>query len=185
MARIAQGPVPVRRILRFLPVALAILVVASLVWRLVHPPETSVESGMIGKPAPTFAAAPALPGKPALASSDLADGRPKLVNFFASWCVPCIAEAPVLTQLRKEGVPIVGIAVRDRPEDIRQFLTDNGDPFERVAADPQSRLQLAFGSAGVPETFVVDGRGIIRVQHIGPIQPEDVPDLVTAVKAAR
>jgi cytochrome c biogenesis protein CcmG/thiol:disulfide interchange protein DsbE len=87
--------------------------------------------------------------------------------------------------LKEQGVPIVGIAVRDRPADLRQFLSDNGDPFERIGSDPQSKLQLAFGSAGVPETFVVDGGGVIRMQHIGPIEPQDVPDLIAAVKEAR
>ena len=174
-----------RKSLRFVPVVLVVLLVGALVWRLVNPPDTNVESGMIGKRVPTFAATTALPGKASLSSADLADGRARLVNFFASWCVPCIGEAPVLDEIRQHGVPIVGIAVRDRPEDLRQFLTDNGDPFERIGSDPQSRLQLAFGSAGVPETFVVDGRGIIRLQHIGPIEPEDVPDLVEAVRNAR
>lgn len=171
--------------LRFLPLALVALIVAALVWRIANPPDTNVESGMIGKPVPAFTAAAALPGQPALSSANLADGRPKLVNFFASWCVPCVGEAPVLTMLKQQGVPIVGIAVRDRPADLKQFLSDNGNPFERIGSDPQSKLQLAFGSAGVPETFVVDGRGIIRMQHIGPIDPQDVPELIEAVKEAR
>jgi cytochrome c biogenesis protein CcmG/thiol:disulfide interchange protein DsbE len=173
------------RALRFLPLILVAFIVAALVWRLANPPDTNVESGMIGKPVPAFTAAVALPGEPALSSADLADGRPKLVNFFASWCVPCVGEAPVLAMLKEQGVPIVGIAVRDRPADLRQFLSDNGDPFERIGSDPQSKLQLAFGSAGVPETFVVDGGGVIRMQHIGPIEPQDVPDLIAAVKEAR
>lgn len=171
--------------LRFVPVALVALILVALVWRLANPPDTDVQSAMVGKPSPAFTAAAALPGAPGLASADLADGRPKLVNFFASWCVPCLAEAPVLTMLRNQGVPIVGIAVRDRPEDLRQFLSANGNPFERIASDPESRVQLAFGSAGVPETFVVDGRGVIRMQHIGPIEAGDVPGIVQAVKAAR
>lgn len=171
--------------LRFFPVALVALILVALVWRLANPPDTDVQSAMVGKRAPAFTAAAALSGAPGLASADLADGRPKLVNFFASWCVPCVAEAPVLTMLRNQGVPIVGIAVRDRPEDLRQFLSANGNPFERIASDPESRVQLAFGSAGVPETFVVDGRGVIRMQHIGPIEAGDVPGIVQAVKAAR
>lgn len=171
--------------LRFVPVGLAALILVALVWRLANPPDSDVQSAMVGKPVPAFSAPAALPGKAALSSSDLADGRPKLVNFFASWCVPCVGEAPVLTVLRQQGVPIVGIAVRDRSADLRQFLSDNGDPFERIGSDPESRVQLAFGSAGVPETFVVDGRGIIRMQHIGPIEADDVPDLVEAVKGAR
>jgi cytochrome c biogenesis protein CcmG/thiol:disulfide interchange protein DsbE len=171
--------------LRFLPAALVVMVVAALVWRLAHPPNTNVASAMVGKTVPEFSAAAALPGTPALTSADLADGKPKLVNFFASWCVPCIAEAPVLTELKKEGVPIVGIAVRDRPQELAQFLSDNGDPFQRIGSDPQSNVQLAFGSGGVPETFLVDGHGVIRMQHIGPIESDEVRDIVSQVKEAR
>ena len=171
--------------LRLLPVLLVALIVGALVWRLAHPPDTNVESRMVDKPVPQFAAAGAVSGAPGLTSADLADGKPKLVNFFASWCVPCVGEAPVLTELKQKGVPIVGIAVRDRSDELQQFLAANGDPFDRIGADPQSRVQLAFGSAGVPETFVVDGRGIIRMQHIGPIEAGDVQGIVAAVRAAR
>jgi cytochrome c biogenesis protein CcmG/thiol:disulfide interchange protein DsbE len=171
--------------IHILPVVLALLVVAALVWRLAHPPDTTVQSEMIGKPVPAFALPAAVGTSPALSSKDLADGRPKIVNFFASWCVPCIGEAPVLTELKQQGVPIVGIAVRDRPEDLAQFLAQNGNPFERIGADRQSNVQLTFGSSGVPETFVVDGRGIIRMQHIGPIEPDDVPALIDSVRLAK
>ena len=171
--------------LRFLPLAIVALIVGALVWRLANPPDTTIQSQLVGQPVPQFDAAAALPNKPALSSADLADGRPKLVNFFASWCVPCIAEAPVLMELKERGVPIVGIAVRDRSEDIARFLGRHGDPFERISADPQSKLQLALGSAGVPETFLVDGRGIVRMQHVGPIEPSDIDEIVQAVEAAR
>ncbi len=171
--------------LRFLPVVLVALIVGAMVWRLANPPDPTVQSQLIGKPVPNFEARQALPGKPALASADLADGEAKLVNFFASWCVPCIAEAPVLMELQKRGIRIVGIAVRDRPEDLAQFLGQHGDPFERIAPDPQSQLQFAFGSAGVPETFLVDGRGIVRMEHVGPIASSDIPDIIRAVESAR
>jgi cytochrome c biogenesis protein CcmG/thiol:disulfide interchange protein DsbE len=88
-------------------------------------------------------------------------------------------------ELKGRGVTIVGIAVRDRPEELAQFLGRHGNPFERVGADPQSKIQLAFGSAGVPESFVVDGRGTIRMQHVGPIDPADVPEIVEAVRMTR
>jgi cytochrome c biogenesis protein CcmG/thiol:disulfide interchange protein DsbE len=175
----------VRKWLRFVPVILVVLLVGALVWRLVNPPDTNVQSEMIGKPVPAFAASAIVPGIAGVSSADLARGQPKLVNFFASWCIPCIGEAPVLSELKQQGIPIVGIAVRDRPQDLKAFLAQNGDPFERIGSDPQSRLQLAFGSAGVPETFVVDGRGTIRMQHIGPIEPDDIPDLLEAVQDAR
>ena len=171
--------------LRFLPVALLALFVAGVMWRLANPPDSTIQSEMVGKPVPEFAAAQVLPGKPALASADLADGRPKLVIIFASWCVPCIAEAPVLAELERRGVPIVGLAIRDRPEDVGRFLERHGDPFERIGGDPESKVQMAFGSAGVPETFVVDGRGIVTMQHVGPIEPDDVPNIVRAVEEAR
>ncbi len=173
------------KLLRLLPALLVLLIVGALVWRLVNPPDSNVESRMVGKPVPQFAAPPPIAGIAGLTSADLADGKPKLVNFFASWCVPCVAEAPVLTKLKQMGVPIVGIAVRDRSDELRQFLAANGDPFVRIGSDPQSRVQLAFGSAGVPETFVVDGRGIIRMQHIGPIEAGDVRGIVAALKAPR
>ncbi len=173
------------RWLRILPAAIVLLIVGALVWRLVNPPNNDVQSEMVGSAVPRFEVAAVVPGQPGVSSADLADGKPKLVNFFASWCVPCIAEAPVLMELKRQGVSIVGIAVRDRPEDLKAFLARNGDPFDRIAADPQSRLQLAFGSAGVPETFVVDGKGIIRMQHIGPIGPDDIASIVQTMKAAR
>lgn len=174
-----------RRWLRMLPAALVLLIVGALVWRLANPPNNDVRSEMVGSAVPRFEAAAVMPGQPGFSSADLSDGKPKLVNFFASWCVPCIGEAPVLTELKQQGVSIVGIAVRDRPEDLKAFLAQNGDPFDRIAADPQSRLQLAFGSAGVPETFVVDGKGIIRMQHIGPIEPDDIASIVQTMKAAQ
>ncbi|MBA2635198.1 MAG: redoxin domain-containing protein [Sphingomonas sp.] len=173
------------RLLRFLPLALLALVIVGLVWRLANPSDTAVRSQMVGKPAPSFTATPALPGREGLTSAALADGTPKLVNFFASWCMPCIAEAPVLMELKRRGVTIEGIAVRDRPEDIAVFLQQHGDPFARIGADPQSKAQFAFGSAGVPESFVIDGRGIVRLQHVGPIAAGDIPAILVALEAAR
>jgi cytochrome c biogenesis protein CcmG/thiol:disulfide interchange protein DsbE len=171
--------------LRLLPFAIVALVFAALAWRIANPQDTAIESRMIGKPAPEFVASAALPGKPTFTAASLADGRPKLVNFFASWCVPCIAEAPVLMELKRRGIPIVGIAVRDRPEDVARFLAENGDPFDGIVADRESKIQLAFGSAGVPETFLVDGDGIIRMEHVGPIETDEIAEIAVAVEAAR
>ena len=173
------------RTLRFMPLAILLLFVAAVAWRLGSPADEKIASKMIGQPVPTFTLAPAVSGKAGLASTDLASGQPRLVNVFASWCVPCIAEAPLLGEISKRGVPIDAVAVRDRPEDVAAFLERNGDPFDRIGADPESKVQLALGSSGVPETFVVDGRGIIRYQHMGPIEPGDVPKLVAEWEAAR
>ena len=173
------------RWLRLTPVVLLGLVIAALVWRLANPEDPTIRSRLAGKPVPQFVLPAALPGKPGLASADLAGGQPRLLNAFASWCVPCIAEARVLDELRRRGVAIDAIAIRDRPEDVAEFLATYGDPFERMGSDDNSRVQLALGSSGVPESFVIDGRGIIRYQHIGPIEPAHVPVILAQLEAAK
>jgi cytochrome c biogenesis protein CcmG/thiol:disulfide interchange protein DsbE len=170
---------------RFIPLVILLAFVAAVTWRLSHPPDTRIQSKMIGKSVPAFALSAALPAKPGFTSADLAAGQPRLINIFASWCVPCIAEAPLLFALRKEGVPIDGIAIRDRPEDIAAFLARHGDPFARLGDDHDSRVQMAFGASGVPESFVVDGRGVIRFHHYGPITASDLPAIRRALEKAR
>ena len=128
---------------------------------------------------PEFALAAATAAQPGLAHADLADGKPHLLNIFASWCVPCAVEAPQLQALRARGVDVVGVAIRDKPEDLARFFAANGNPFSRVGADNVSAIQFALGSSGVPESFVIDGRGVIRYQHIGDIRADQV-DLIAA-----
>jgi cytochrome c biogenesis protein CcmG, thiol:disulfide interchange protein DsbE len=173
------------RLVRFVPLVVLLLFVAVVAWRLVLPEDTKIRSKMIGQPVPVFALAPAANGVPGLSSKDLATGRPRLVNVFASWCVPCIAEAPLLMELRRQGIPIDAVAVRDKPVDVAEFLGRHGNPFERVGADPESRVQIALGSSGVPESFIVDGQGIVRYQHMGPIEPGDLPALLREWEQAR
>ena len=170
---------------RWLPILLLSLIVAALIWRLANPEDTTVRSRLAGQPVPEFSLPPAVPGKPGLASADLAQGGPRLLNLFASWCVPCVAEAPVLAELERRGAAIDAIAIRDRPEDVAAFLASHGDPFDRLGSDDNSRVQLALGSSGVPESFVVDGRGIIRHQHIGPIEPKHIPLILAELEKAR
>jgi cytochrome c biogenesis protein CcmG/thiol:disulfide interchange protein DsbE len=173
------------RAVRFAPLVLLLLVVAALVWRLATPSDSSVHSKLEGKPVPAFDLGPALDTKAPLSSRDLATGKPRLLNIFASWCVPCIGEVKVLKALQQRGVAIDGIAVRDRPEDLAQFLAANGDPYERIGDDPQSQVQISLGSSGVPESFVIDGRGVVRYQHIGPIEADDMPMILAKLEQAR
>jgi cytochrome c biogenesis protein CcmG/thiol:disulfide interchange protein DsbE len=170
---------------RFLPLIVFALLVGAVAWRLATPKDDRVASNLEGQPIPAFALPPAIPGKPGLASADLAKGAPRLVNIFASWCVPCAAEAPVLLDLARRGVPIDAIAIRDRPVDVAAFLARNGDPFTRIGSDDRSQVQIALGSSGVPESFVVDGKGVIRAQHIGPIMPQDVAGILRAMEDAK
>ena len=173
------------RTLRFVPIAVLALIIAGLVWRLMHPADTAIHSQLEGQSVPAFALPAALPTKPALSSADLATGGPKIVNVFASWCVPCVTEVGVLKQLQAQGVSIDGIAIRDRAEDLADFLARNGDPYERIGSDRSSQVQMALGSSGVPESFIVDGRGIIRFQHVGPIEAGDVPQVLAELEKAR
>lgn len=173
------------RLLRFLPLVVLLGFVIAVAWRLARPAEEEIRSQLVGQPVPAFALKPAMPGKPGLASTDLANGQPRMINFFASWCVPCIAEAPLLMELKRQGITIDAVAVRDRPENIAAFLARHGDPFQRIGSDLDSKVQLALGSSGVPESFIIDGRGIIRYQHMGPIEPDDVPELLSQWEAAK
>lgn len=173
-----------RRLLWLLPLALFAGLIALMAGNLGRPQQAIVKSHMIGKPVPDFAlAGPG--GGPGLSAADLKGEGPVLVNLFASWCLPCAVEAPQLEALRAGGATIHGIAIRDTPEKTAAFLARHGNPFTRIGDDPGGRLMLAFGASGVPETYVIDGRGIIRHQHLGEIRPEHVPELLAELRKAR
>ncbi|WP_133364944.1 DsbE family thiol:disulfide interchange protein [Qipengyuania sediminis] len=162
----------------WLPLALFAGFVVLAAVMLTRPRSEAVESRMIGKPLPYFSLRPAVADRPGLASADLGRGEPGLLNIWASWCLPCIAEAPQLAALAARGAPIYGIATRDRPEDVARFLARHGNPYRAIGADDLSDVQLALGSSGVPETFVIDRNGKIVYQHIGDIRAEHVPMLM-------
>jgi cytochrome c biogenesis protein CcmG, thiol:disulfide interchange protein DsbE len=171
--------------LRLIPIILFVWLVAGLAWRLIKPADPAIPSQLVERQVPTFELAPAVPGKPGLSSADLATGEPRLLNIFASWCVPCVGEAPVLAELRGKGVKIDAIAVRDTPEAIAAFLREHGDPYERLGDDPRSNAQMNIGSSGVPETFVIDGRGVIRRQYIGPLTTANIQGVMEQLNEAR
>lgn len=173
-----------KRWLLWVPLA-AFAVLVIVVALNLRPTHTTVRSRLVGKPLPAFTLAASVPGKPGLSDAAFRDGKPKLLNVFASWCVPCLAEAPKLLRLKEAGADIRAVAIRDRSTDVQRFLAENGDPYAAIGDDPTSQVQLALGSSGVPETFVIDGKGIIRAQHIGDIRDSDVPELLRALEAAR
>lgn len=174
------------RLWLYLPLAVFSLLLGFAAYQLSQPKDEFVRSAMIGQPLPNFTLPAALPGGQSVSAADFADGQPRLLNFWASWCLPCVAEAPHLDTLREEGATVVGIAIRDRPEDIARFLGQHGNPYAAIASDDISAVQLALGSSGLPETFVIDGEGVVRYQHIGDVRAEHVPVLLAELrKAAR
>lgn len=163
------------RILVFLPVLIVAVVGGFLWWGLVSGRDPSaIPSALIGAPAPEFALPPiAGTATPGLQSADLVTGSPLLLNVFASWCVPCRAEHAALTRMaRDEGVTLMGINYQDKPADAAAWLAELGNPYQRIGSDLKGRVGVDWGISGVPETFVVDGAGVIVYRHVGPIVGE-------------
>lgn len=173
------------RLALWVPLAVFAIFVVTVLFGLGRSPEAVIESKLVGKPVPAFALPGELPGKQGLAAADFKTGKPVLLNFFASWCVPCAAEAPQLMALKRRGVTIHAVAIRDTADAVSVFTARYGDPFSGIGFDARSRVQLALGSSGVPETFVIDGKGIIRYQHIGDIRPEHVAAILSQLEKAR
>lgn len=171
----------------FLPLVLFVLLAGLFVLRLGAGDASRLPSALIGKSVPAFALAP-IEGiaKPGLSASDLKNGNVTVINFFASWCGPCRQEAAALLLLSQQGLPLVGIAYKDKPENTRRFLADDGDPFRAIGADLLGHTGIDFGVYGVPETYVVDGRGIITDKIVGPLTEDVIRDrLMPAVAGAR
>ncbi|HEY4253464.1 MAG TPA: DsbE family thiol:disulfide interchange protein [Roseomonas sp.] len=140
-----------------------------------------VPSQLVGQAAPGFSLPPlATANLPGLSDADLRGvGRPFLVNFWASWCVPCIVEHPQLMRLSRDGVPVFGVNYKDRAEDAQAFLTRRGNPFRRLGCDEPGRAAIDWGVYGVPETYFFDKDGIVRWRWPGPVTPEVVDQDIT------
>ncbi|MBO6887893.1 MAG: DsbE family thiol:disulfide interchange protein [Thalassospira sp.] len=133
-----------------------------------------VPSVLIDKPAPEFSLPP-MPGRDkGLSRADLTKGEVSVLNVFASWCVPCRAEHPLIKRLSREAeVPVYGLNYKEKdPEDGVKWLAELGDPYAAVGMDLSGRTGIDFGVYGVPETFIIDGTGQIRYKHVGPITVE-------------
>lgn len=134
---------------------------------------TNLPSARAGHPAPAVALEP-LGDRILFTDAMLRSGEVTLVNFWASWCPPCRAEHPVIERLAAEGIPVFGVNYRDTPERALDFLEDLGDPYAAIGADPRARMGLDWGVVGLPETFVIDGRGNVVLRHAGPLTDEVV-----------
>jgi cytochrome c biogenesis protein CcmG, thiol:disulfide interchange protein DsbE len=146
-----------------------------------------VQSVLIDRPAPRVSLPPiAGVDVPGLETAAL-KGEVTVVNVFASWCIPCRDEHPLLVTLKQQtGVRLVGINQKDAPENARAFLSELGNPYDAIGADSDGRASIEWGVYGVPETFVVDADGIVRFKHIGPINPQSLRnEVIPAIERAR
>ena len=131
-----------------------------------------VPSPLIGKPAPAFELPLLQQPDKTFSEKDML-GTVWVLNVWASWCPPCLVEHPVVTELAK-SVPVVGLNYKDAREDALPWLKRNGDPFNVIAFDAAGRIAIDYGVYGVPETYVIDQKGVIRYKHVGPLTPEVV-----------
>ncbi len=131
-----------------------------------------VPSPLIGKPAPAFQL-PLLHEPDKTFSQKEMLGTVWILNVWASWCPPCLAEHPVITELSRSGIaPVVGLNYKDAREEALPWLKRNGDPYKLTVFDQKGRIGIDYGVYGVPETYVIDRKGVIRYKHIGPLTPE-------------
>lgn len=155
-----------KRWLMVLPLA-AFLVVAVFLYRGLYLDPAELPSAMIGKPFPAFSL-PTVQGDKTLTQADL-QGKPALVNVWATWCISCRVEHPVLTKLADQGVLIYGVNYKDVNEDAKKWLKDFHNPYQLDINDADGSLGLNLGVYGAPETFLIDSKGIIRHKFVGVI----------------
>lgn len=174
-----------RTLLIMLPVVVFATIALLFAFALQKGDPNKLPSALIGKPAPRLTLAPlegladngiAVPG---WSGEDLVRGQPAVVNFFASWCVPCVQEHPYLMDLRKEtGIRILGVNHKDPAPGGRRFIGRFGNPYAAVGVDPDGRVAIEWGVYGMPETFVVDGAGRIMAKHVGPITTDTLRSVI-------
>ncbi len=175
------------------PVLIFGVLVAVFAFALKTGDPSKLPSALIGKRAPVTVFAPIEglvdAGKPVpgFSSAELATGKPSIVNFWASWCVPCAEEQPLLVELQKRtGVTLWGVNYKDDPVAARRFLGRYGNPFAGVGADPNGRGAIEWGVYGMPETFVLNGNGEIMFKHVGPVSAESIATkLMPAIERAK
>ncbi len=154
------------------------------IWWNTRHDQHEIVSPLIDKPAPAFVL-PVL-GEPAR-TVDKASllGKPYFLNVFASWCIECVHEHPMLmTDMKQLGLPLVGFNYKDDPEAATSWLAEHGNPFDVIVADRDGRVGIDFGVYAAPETFLVDAKGVIRYKRIGPITPDVIEKEIRPALAA-
>lgn len=169
------------RLLAFLP--LVVLLALGLLfglYALKRDPQVQPDA-LVGKPLPDLVLPALDTGRPQ-ALRQVAQPAPVLVNIFASWCAPCEIEHPVLVELKKQGVRVVGVAYKDAPENTKAFLGRLGDPYAERLVDRDGRAGIELGVTGVPETYLVGEGGQILAKHTGPLTLEQARDLLAKAR---
>jgi len=176
-----------KRIVFILPVIAFAVLAFFLFQSLWHPETGPVPSALLDKPAPLLTL-PALDAQsPAFTPADLKAGHVSVINVFASWCAPCRTEVSQLASLSKvPGIALYGLTQKDKPDASRAFLDEVGNPFAKIARDDDGRASIEWGVYGVPETFVVDGKGVVRFKYVGPLTDEVLAQqVIPAIKASQ
>ncbi len=179
-----QGPSALKRLFFLLPVLVFLVIAGYLFWGL-NPDRdpTAVPTALLDQPVPEFELPP-IEGMDSggLKTADLTgQGEPVMLNIFASWCVPCRAEHPIIVRLGEdEGVPVYGLNYKDEPDEARQWLNDLGNSYTKIGAmsDELAATGIELGIYGVPETYVIDGEGRIRYKHVGAITARDLRETI-------
>jgi cytochrome c biogenesis protein CcmG, thiol:disulfide interchange protein DsbE len=179
--------------LQVLPVLIFVAVAGLFAVALRSGDPSKLPSALVGKQVPV-SSFPALNGLladgktvPGFSNSDLKMGRPSVVNFWASWCGPCADEHPLIAELKiKGGVDVFGVNYKDDPAAARRFLGRYGNPYTAVGTDADGSMAIDWGVYGMPETFVINGRGEIIYKHVGPLSAEAIEGkLMPAIKASQ
>lgn len=182
-----------RRLWVFIPLFAFSVVTVMFAVALRNPDPSKLPSALIGRPVPKvdFVELKGLQGPsgivPGFTSEDLAKGHVTILNFWSSWCAPCLEEHPLLVDLATtSGAKVYGVNYKDKPEQALRFLSLNGNPFHAVGVDPKGRGAIEWGVYGMPETFIVNGRGEIAYKHVGPLTQENVQkQFLPALKMAK
>jgi len=172
----AEAPEKRSRLWLVLLPVIVFAALAALFWKGLSGTPNQIPSALINKPVPDFVLN-AVPGLnvPGFDDETLKQGKVTVVNVWASWCAPCRIEHPLLTELaRRPDIQLFGMNYKDEPQNAVEFLSTLGQPFAAVGMDRDGRTGIDWGVYGVPETFIVDGQGMIRHKHIGPLTPEAI-----------
>jgi cytochrome c biogenesis protein CcmG/thiol:disulfide interchange protein DsbE len=174
----------VKRVLPFIPVVVILALGALFAGYGLHHDPQVIPAALVGKPLPKVALPPLTGGGPAQPIGSAIKG-PAIVNVFASWCAPCIEEAPALMMLKTNGAPVIGVAYKDQPGDTLAFLDRRGNPFSAILVDRTGDAGVEFGISGVPETFLVDGKGMIVAKRTGALSRADAEALTKQLRSLR